>query len=101
MNLDSAEFIRVGTAYYAITERPTLNKTTEKIMLPWNKETIVNNFGKDFISNIKKYYGFCCIPQHINYNREIDDFYNIYHPIDYKIKRCNDDLTFLESKQRY
>ncbi|MGS4346428.1 DUF5906 domain-containing protein [Myroides odoratus] len=101
MNLDSAEFIRVGTAYYAIIERPTLNKTTEKIMLPWNKETIVNDFGKDFVSTIKKYYGFCCIPQHINYNREIADFYNIYHPIDYQIQRCNDDLTFLESKLKY
>ncbi|MVX35391.1 primase-helicase family protein [Myroides sp. LoEW2-1] len=101
MNLDSAEFIRVGTAYYAIIERPTLNKTTEKIMLPWNKETIVNDFGKDFISTIKKYYGFCCIPQHINYNREIADFYNIYHPVDYQIQRCNEDLTFLESKLKY
>ncbi|MDM1456691.1 hypothetical protein HX025_08495 [Myroides odoratimimus] len=101
MNLDSAEFIRVGTAYYAIIERPTLNKTTEKIMLPWNKETIVNDFGKDFISTIKKYYGFCCIPQHINYNREIADFYNIYHPVDYQIQRCNDDLNFLESKLKY
>ncbi|MCC9042568.1 DUF5906 domain-containing protein [Myroides sp. M-43] len=101
MNLDSAEFIRVGTAYYAIIERPTLNKTTEKIMLPWNKETIVNDFGKDFISNIKKYYGFCCIPQHINYSREIADFYNIYHPIDYDVQRSIDDLAFLESKLKY
>ncbi|MDO5856983.1 DUF5906 domain-containing protein [Myroides odoratimimus] len=101
MNLDSAEFIRVGTAYYAIIERPTLSKTTEKVMLPWNKETIVNDFGKDFISNIKKYYGFCCIPQHINYNREIGDFYNIYHPIDYQVQRFNDNLDFLESKLVY
>ncbi|MDR2222070.1 MAG: DUF5906 domain-containing protein [Flavobacteriaceae bacterium] len=101
MNLDSAEFIRVGTAYYAIIERPTLSKTTEKVMLPWNKETITNDFGKDFISNIKKYYGFCCIPQHINYNREIDDFYNIYHPIDYQVQRSIDDLVYLESKLKY
>lgn len=101
MNLDSAEFIRVGTAYYAIIERPTLNKTTEKIMLPWNKETIVNDFGKDYISTIKKYYGFCCIPQHLNYSREIADFYNIYHPVDYQIQRCNENLAFLESKLKY
>ncbi|MDM1059758.1 MULTISPECIES: primase-helicase family protein [Myroides] len=101
MNLDSAEFIRVGTAYYAIIERPTLNKTTEKVMLPWNKETIVNDFGKDFISNIKKYYGFCCIPQHINYSREIADFYNIYHPIEYQVQRSNDELALLESKLQF
>ena len=82
MNLDSAEFIRVGTSYYAIIERPTISKDTEKIMISWNKETIVNDLGKDYISAIKKYYGFCCIPQHINYEREVGDFYNIYHPLD-------------------
>lgn len=102
MNLNSAEFIRVGTAYYAIIERPTLSKTTEKIMLPWNKETIINDFGKDFISTIRKYYGFCCIPQHINYKREIDDFYNIYHSIDYKIEKISsNDLYLYESKLTY
>lgn len=101
MNFNSAEFIRVGTAYYAIIERPTLSNTTEKVMLPWNKETIVNDYGKDFISNIKKYYGFCCIPQHINYSREITDFYNIYHPIDYQVQRFFDDVAFWESKLKY
>ena len=44
MNLDSAEFIRVGVSFYAIIERPTISKDTEKIMISWNKETIVNDF---------------------------------------------------------
>lgn len=102
MNLDSAEFIRVGTSYYAIIEKPTLSKSTEKVMLTWNKETIVNDFGKDFISNIKKYYSFCCIPQHINYKREIEDFYNIYHPIDYQVqKQSLENIALLEIKLKY
>mgnify|MGYP003617305313 CR=1 FL=1 len=99
MNLDSAEFIRVGTSYYAIIERPTISKDTEKIMISWNKETIVNDLGKDYISAIKKYYGFCCIPQHINYEREVGDFYNIYHPLDYNIEIESEiDLNELQLK---
>ena len=102
MNLDSAEFIRVGTSYFAIIERPTISKDTEKIMISWNKETIVNDLGKDYISAIKKYYGFCCIPQHINYEREIGDFYNIYHPLDYDIEMVSEiDLQELQSKIPY
>lgn len=102
MNLDSAEFIRVGTSYYAIIERPTISKDTEKIMISWNKETIVNDLGKDYISAIKKYYGFCCIPQHINYEREIGDFYNIYHPLDYNIETESEiNLQELQSKIPY
>lgn len=99
MNLDSAEFIRVGTSYYAIIERPTISKDTEKIMISWNKETIVNDLGKDYISAIKKYYGFCCIPQHTNYEREVGDFYNIYHPLDYDIEIESEiDLNELQLK---
>ncbi|MHC5352824.1 primase-helicase family protein [Myroides sp. LJL115] len=99
MNLDSAEFIRVGTAYYAIIEKPTINNATEKVMLSWNKETIVNDQGKEYISSIKKYYGFCCIPGHIDYIREVSDFYNIYHPIDYIVtKEPIENIKYLESK---
>lgn len=102
MNLDSAEFIRVGTSYFAIIERPTISKDTEKIMISWNKETIVNDLGKDYISSIKKYYGFCCIPLHINYEREIGDFYNIYHSLDFDIdNESNIDLEELEIQIPY
>lgn len=102
MNLDSAEFIRVGTSFYAIIERPTISQDTEKIMISWNKETLVNDLGKEYISCVKKYFGFCCIPQHINYQREIGDFYNIYHPLDFKINpTSNVKLDELELKIPY
>src|SRR5690606_33863340 len=102
MNLETAEYIRVGTSYYAIVERPTISNSTEKIMLPWSKETITNDLGKEFLLKVKKFFSFICIPNHLSYNREVKNFYNIYHPLDYKIDTKSEfDLKELEQRLKY
>lgn len=102
MNLETAEYIRVGTSYYAIVERPTLSNSTEKIMLPWSKETISNDLGKEFLLKVKKFFSFICIPSHLSYSREIKNFYNIYHPLDYQIDVESElDMNILKEKLKY
>lgn len=102
MDLNTAEFIRVGTSFYAIVERPTISGSSEKVMIPWSKETLIMDLGRDAFLKIKKYYGFVCLPQHIEFQREVDDFYNIYHPLDFDIDKTTAiNYKELESKLDY
>jgi len=102
MDLNTAEFIRVGTSFYAIVERPTISGASEKVMIPWSKETLIMDLGRDAFLKIKKYYGFVCLPQHIEFQREVDDFYNIYHPLDFDIDKTTAiNYKELESKLDY
>ena len=58
------EYIRSATSYYKIVEKPLSSGDTISILIPWNKDTIVSDLGKDFLGNISRYDGFWCIPSH-------------------------------------
>lgn len=77
-------YLRIGTTYYKIIERPTISKETTPTLTRWNRETITQDFGKKFLSDIPKYEAFCCIPDHLNYQQEINGFYNLYHEIPFR-----------------
>ena len=49
--------------------------------LKWSRETIVQDHDKKIIYDIPKYDGFCCIPNHLKYQKTIENFYNIYNEI--------------------
>ena len=49
--------------------------------LKWSRETIIQDHGKKIIYDIPKYDGFCCIPNHLKYQKTIENFYNIYNEI--------------------
>lgn len=96
MNKDNEKdlYIRVGTTYYKIVNKPLSSGDKVSLLVQWNKETIISDHGKDFLSKIKKYTGFCCIPSHTNYqqiippivdeNEKIYGFYNEYYELNYK-----------------
>lgn len=48
--------------------------------MPWSVECIKQDYGKAFLSAIPRYKGFCLVPNHLEYKREIDNFYNQYYP---------------------
>ena len=77
-------YLRVGTSYFKIIEKPLISGDKISILVRWNKETIVSDYGKTFVSTIPKYDGFCCIPDHLNYSQIIEGFYNIYNEIPYQ-----------------
>jgi hypothetical protein len=56
-----------------------------KVLKKWNKQTIIDDFGKEVLNKIKKYDGFCFIPAHNNFEKIINGFYNKYEPISYQI----------------
>lgn len=49
------ESIRVGTTLYKIVEQPRLNGGYVKKRIPWNNETLRQDYGKDYIGSVPKY----------------------------------------------
>lgn len=77
-------YLRVGTTYYKTIEKPLISGDRISILVRWNRETIVSDHGKIYVSKVPKYDGFCCIPSHLNYEQIIDGFYNMYNEIPYQ-----------------
>lgn len=75
------EYIRVGTSLYKLAHQPLANGTTVLRRIPWSFGTIRQDYGKSHTPLIKKYDGFCTVPSHTDYHKEIDGFYNLYEPI--------------------
>ena len=88
------KYIRVGTTIYKEVIKPLLSKKNEKMLIPWKmgaiKQDHQNNW-KEIINIIDKYDGFCTIPEHFNYVREYQGFYNLYEPIAYQPAEGNCD----------
>ena len=84
MNTENKElYIRVSTTLYKIVNQPLADGTTVVRRIPWSYGTIHQDYGKSFIPNISKYNGFCTVPSHTNYERDISGFYNLYEPINH------------------
>lgn len=96
MNLD-IPYIRVGTSYFKIIEKPLISGDKVKVMVRWNRETIISDHGKTFVEKILKLDGFCCIPNHLDYNLIIDNFYNTYNELDIKPIKENLSLQQIEN----
>jgi len=74
-------YIRVGTTYYKVIEKPLISGDKTSVLVRWNRETIVSDHGKTYVSTVPKFDGFCCIPEHLNYKQIVQGFYNIYNEI--------------------
>ncbi|WP_423820207.1 primase-helicase family protein [Salinimicrobium sp. TIG7-5_MAKvit] len=83
----------IATCYYKIVQLPTISGNFNKILVPWNIETLRNDHGKSFIGTIKKYDGFTCIPGHKNFQQECHGFYNTYAPLPYNPKKGTIDFS--------
>jgi hypothetical protein len=74
-------YMRVGTVYYKTIYKPNLYGDKIKLLVRWDSETIKQDHGKDFLSEVPKYDGFGFYPGHIDYKYENLGFINKYHPI--------------------
>lgn len=91
-------YIRVAVSYYKIVKRPLTSGDSTIILVPWNKETIIADHGKDYLAKIPQYDGFCCIPSHLGYQLKVGTFYNQYHELEHHPKQgdCSTILCFLQ-----
>ena len=81
--MTKSEYVRVGTTYYKTVNQPQLRGGSVRKRIPWSVETLRQDHGKNFIADIPKYDGFCTVPSHTDYREEIDNFLNLYEPIDH------------------
>ncbi|RLJ60772.1 hypothetical protein CLV86_2833 [Lacinutrix venerupis] len=81
------EYIRIGTDYYRVVDRPLLSGDTINTLVKWTKGEIITDHGKDYISDIPKYNGFVTMPSNTNFQKEIKGFYNGYHEIGHELKK--------------
>ncbi|QGY47236.1 hypothetical protein GM418_27295 [Maribellus comscasis] len=88
-------YIRIGTSYFKKVKAPTLSGDFNEILVPWNIDTIKQDFGKTYVADIPKYDGFTCIPNHINFKQVCSGFYNKYSPLSNKPKKGSIEVSTL------
>ena len=71
-------FERIGTTYYKIVRQPNAAGQLIERSIPWTIEAIRQDYGKDFLANVPKYDGFCCVPSHLDYQPVVGSFKNKY-----------------------
>lgn len=91
-------YLRVGTTYYKTIEKPLISGDKSSILVRWNRETIISDHGKIYVSKVPKYDGFCCIPSHLQYQQIIQGFYNTYNEIPYHPVEENISFEALKEK---
>ena len=77
------EYMRVGTTLYKVVNQPCVSGGYEKRRVIWNNSTLRQDYGKNYLATVPKYDGFCTVPDHLNYRKEIDGFLNLYEPIEH------------------
>ena len=78
------QYIRVGTEYYKLIKKPTIESNfedSEETRVKWKVGTIRQDHGPKSIKDIKCYDAFINAPNHINYQRVIKNCYNLYEPV--------------------
>ena len=74
-------FERIGTTYYKIVRQPNAAGQLIERSIPWTIEAIRQDYGKDFLANVPKFDGFCCVPSHLDYQPVVGSFKNKYSPL--------------------
>lgn len=77
-------YIRVGDNYLKEVLKPNKNGELIRAFLGRNKDTVNDDIGKELRLSVKKYEGYCNVPSHINYQKEIGGFFNEYFELSHR-----------------
>lgn len=96
--MEDIPYVRVGTAYFKLVRVPSISGDFNEELVVWNIETIRQDHGKNYLSNVPKFDGFTCIPDHLSYQREYHHFYNRYAPMSHQMEKgtCEHSLAFIK-----
>lgn len=95
---DAGRYFRVGDQYHEKVEIPNKWGDLEKTFHLRQKQTIVDDYGKELLTHIPKYKAFCNVPNHSNYQQVISNCYNMYYPFEHLEEEgeCPTTLKYLE-----
>ncbi len=96
--VEEIPYLRIGTSYYKIVKVPTINNQFNETLVKWDKNTITQDYNRNYLAKIPKYDGSVCFPNHINFSKTIHGFYNKYSPLRYlpAFGNVNNTLTFFK-----
>lgn len=80
-------YIRIGYNFKKIVNLPLMSGDSLKVLRNWQKHAIKDDHPGQWptiIKNMPKYWGTVVRPGHLNYQREINGFYNLYEPLQMK-----------------
>ncbi|MEQ9437477.1 MAG: DUF5906 domain-containing protein [Cyclobacteriaceae bacterium] len=83
----SPDYVRVGTQYFKNANCPNGEGKTIERLIPWSRQAIVDDHGRDYLKEIPKFTDFICRPSHLDYQRKYGEFYNCYHPLPFYPKQ--------------
>ena len=84
MPAEAAQYMRIGTRYYRLVSKRNKYGILETELMLWEKSTISEDYGKEFLKKIAKYNAFVVYPDHVNYQRSVDSCYNLYFPLEWE-----------------
>lgn len=77
-------YLRIGTSYFKIVQVPTIHNQFNETLIKWDRNTIIQDNNRDYLTDIPKYDGSICFPNHINFSKTVHKFYNTYSPLVHK-----------------
>lgn len=77
-------YIRVGVDYFKLFNKKSRYGYDLQTLKPTNKQTIIDDHGKDFIQSIPKFDDFTIDPSNTQYSRTSNGCYNQYSPFPHK-----------------
>ena len=78
------DFLRIGTVYYKKSKTPLMSGDSYSTLLKWAKGEIITDYGKEYLSDVPKYDGFCLIPSHMEFKEIVNGYYNNYQKLDHQ-----------------
>src|SRR5690606_19591913 len=78
-------YIRVGTDYYKVNQKPNRYGGISVQLKAWKKDEIRQDHGKDLLDFIYKYDDFDIMPDNLNYSHSENNFYNLYCQFPHKM----------------
>lgn len=84
--MEETPYLRIGTSYFKIVQVPTIHNQFNETLIKWDRNTIIQDHNRDYLTKIPKYDGSICFPNHINFSKTIHGFYNTYSPLSHSQK---------------
>lgn len=90
---DTKDYKRIGTSYFKIFDKPSLDGSMRRVLEPWDRACIKEDIRakrikfEDFIQYVEKLNGFCIYPDHFNFQQVHHYCWNLYYELTHPIER--------------
>lgn len=71
-------YFRIGYKYFKVVDKETRYGINVEEVILWQKEALVDDYGKKIIGQIQKFNGFICKPCNVKFMQSYKGYYNMY-----------------------